>query len=130
MFIKLIFLLALGALGYFWVRARWGSKRRYPWRETQATLPPGERAATDMPFRRLVQGLLILLLVGSGVLLWLDWQEGRREVRVRVINTSDGNVLIYRARLGDIRQRGFTTLDGEQVWLAPVERLEVDARRP
>lgn len=129
MFIKLIFLLSLGALGYFWVRARWGSRRSYPVERGSLPLPPGARSSKGM-LRNIAQGLLILLLVGSGLVLWLDWRESHREVRVRVINTSDGNVLIYRARLGDIHQRGFTTLDGEQVWLAPVERLEVDARRP
>lgn len=130
MFSKLLFTLVLVAMIYIWVRARWWPRRIYPAREAHTALPPGARSPTGSPFKHLAYGLLALLLGGGGLLLWLDWRESQREVRVRVINTSTGDTLVYQSRLGEIRDRGFRTLDGRRVWLAPVERLEVDARPP
>lgn len=68
-------------------------------------------------------GLVILMLVGSGVYLFQGWQREREIVQLQVVNVYSGEVEHYDARRGDIDQRSFVTLDGRRVQIAEMERL-------
>jgi len=68
-------------------------------------------------------GLVLVMLAGSLLWLYLDWETGQRLVTVRVINANTGDVTTYRARREDVKGRQFTTLDGRSVTLADVERM-------
>jgi hypothetical protein len=63
------------------------------------------------------------MVAGSLFWLYLDWQESRELVAVKVINANTGEVTSYRARRADVEGRHFTTLDGRRVTLADVERM-------
>jgi len=67
----------------------------------------------------------------SGSLLWmyLDYQAGREVVTVRIINANTGDATTYMARRADVRGRQFTTLDGRPVTLSDVDRMELGAGR-
>ncbi len=73
-------------------------------------------------------GLLIMLLLGSGFYLYIQWQDYTRVVTVRVIDTQSGRSASYQARRGDIEERHFTTLDGREVNVANSERIELESR--
>ncbi|MCP5415700.1 MAG: hypothetical protein H6965_01270 [Chromatiaceae bacterium] len=73
-------------------------------------------------------GLLGLLLSGSALFVYLEWQDSWRVVTVRVIHSGNGSETIYRAYKGDVKGRSFTTVDGRIVNLAEVERLELGTR--
>lgn len=78
-------------------------------------------------------GLLAMLLLGSGLFLYTQWQDFTRVVTVRVIDTQTGRSVSYQARRGDIEERHFTTLDGREVNAANNERIELEsaaAQRP
>ncbi|MEO5353229.1 MAG: hypothetical protein H7835_08465 [Magnetococcus sp. XQGC-1] len=71
-----------------------------------------------------------IILVGVTVLsaIWVvyeEWQAGRKPVVVRVINVQTGATTAYQALQGQVHGRTFQTLDGRQVRLADVERMEV-----
>jgi len=68
-------------------------------------------------------GLVVLMLVGSGVYLFQGWQREREIVHLQVMNVYSGDVEHYDARRGDIDQRSFVTLDGRRVQIAEMERL-------
>ncbi|MBF0425750.1 MAG: hypothetical protein HQL66_08020 [Magnetococcales bacterium] len=72
--------------------------------------------------------LIIAVAVISLALLsvYRSWHERERVLHVRVINTSNGQVVHYEARRKLIRMRSLQTTDGRQVTLADVERMEVD----
>jgi hypothetical protein len=72
-------------------------------------------------------GLLLVMLVGAGFFIYLEWQDSYQVVGVRVIDSRTGNTVSYRARRGDIDGRTFLTLDGREITLADVERMELGA---
>lgn len=74
--------------------------------------------------RAVASGLLIMLLLGSGLTLYANWQQGRQVVAVLVI-APGGTVTTYESRRRDVEGRSFRTLDGRRVYVAEQERIEV-----
>lgn len=72
-------------------------------------------------------GVLLVMLGGAGFFIYLEWQDSYQVVDVRVIDSSTGNEVNYRARRGDIDGRTLRTLDGREITLADVERMELGA---
>jgi hypothetical protein len=73
--------------------------------------------------------LVALMLVGSALYLYLDWRTQEEVIQVRVVNIYTGENVRYEARRRDVGWRRLTTLEGRQVTLAEVERLEIDEPR-
>jgi hypothetical protein len=69
--------------------------------------------------------LLLVMLGGAGFFMYLQWQDSYQVVNVRVIDSRTGNVVHYQARRGDVEGRRFRALDGRDVTLADVERMEL-----
>jgi hypothetical protein len=94
--------------------------------EEAASAPPSPPAVALIPqgtVRAAAYGLVAVMVAGSLFWLYLDWQESRELVAVKVINANTGEVTSYRARRADVEGRHFTTLDGRRVTLADVERM-------
>lgn len=72
---------------------------------------------------------VILMIIGSGLMLYLKWQDGNRVVTVQVIDTQTGRSAIYQARRMDVDERRFVTLDGREVSVADTERIELENGR-
>jgi hypothetical protein len=49
-------------------------------------------------------------------------------VQVHVINTQTGQMSTYQAKQKDIKSKSFITLEGRKVFVADVERIEVEAQ--
>ncbi len=76
---------------------------------------------------RLIPAALLLVLLSVGALVfWLQWQESHRIFTVRVIDTRSGEVRTYPVYRDDVHGRAFRTIDGIDVTLADVERMEVE----
>lgn len=97
----------------------------------RAAMPTGSSPPSGImePIRRSFR-LASYLLVGFALcaVVWVmvdDWLEGREVVHVRVINVQTGEGVDYQALRGQVEGRIFRTLDGRQVRLADVERLEM-----
>ncbi|MDH3761971.1 MAG: hypothetical protein OEU50_13400 [Gammaproteobacteria bacterium] len=71
---------------------------------------------------------MILMVIAAGVMIYLEVDSRRAVVTVHVINTQSGEKKSYRAMKNDIHSDGFTTLDGVQVFVAGIERIEIDSR--
>jgi len=96
-----------------------------------ASLP---RAATPVQKQGLnwrwgVYLFVILMILGSGLLLYMKWQDGYQVVTVQVIDTQSGRSVVYKARRMDVDERRFLTLDGREVSVADTERIEVENPR-
>ena len=75
---------------------------------------------------RLTAGLLVgTTLLAAAWLMVEAWQTAHTPVVVRVINVQTGVATSYQALQGQVQGRTFHTLDGRQVRLADVERMEV-----
>lgn len=95
-----------------------------------AASPRGRRDGSLLPagaVQTISYGLVTVLVAGSLLWWYLDWQHAHALVTVQVINASTGGIERYQARRGDVVGRHFTTLDGRQVTLADVERMVLEA---
>lgn len=73
-------------------------------------------------------GLLGVMLLGSALFIYIQWQDTWQVVTVRVIDAGSEKESTYQAYKGDIKRRSFTTTDGRTVNLAEVERMELGGR--
>lgn len=108
------------------VRNRWrdtGDERVRPGgepsRRVEASGPLMPRGAVKLA----AYGLVILMLVGTALYLFQDWQHAREIVQLQVVNVYSGDVEHYEARRSDVSQRSFVTLDGRRIQIAEMERL-------
>jgi hypothetical protein len=86
--------------------------------QREPLVPPGALKA-------IAYGLVAVMVAGSLLWLYLDYEAGREVVTVRVINANTGEATTYMARRADVRGRQFTTLDGRPVTLSDVDRMEL-----
>ena len=86
--------------------------------------PADERRRKLM--RNAAFAFMAVMVVAAGIMIYLELDERNAVVTVRVINTQSGAVKSYRAEKSAIRGDGFTTLDGVQVFVAGVERIEIE----
>lgn len=127
MFGKILITAVVVVLAWLAIRAR--SRGVNPTRAAPATparpplVPPGA-------MRTIAYGMVGVMVAGTGLYLFDGWESGREAVRVRVINANTGQVAIYRARRDQVAGRSFRTLDGRQITLAEVERMELEPERP
>ena len=83
-----------------------------------------ETQINNMPIGWLATAIICLMIIASGIFLFLYWEDKNTIINVRVIDSGSGNVENYRVRKGDIDNNEFITVDGIKVTLAKTERLE------
>ncbi|MEJ2453785.1 MAG: antitermination protein NusG [Candidatus Thiodiazotropha sp.] len=71
--------------------------------------------------------LVVVMILGSGLFLYAEWQDRYRVVTVSVVNTQTGERIDYEARRMDVEDRRFVTLDGREVSVADTERIELQS---
>jgi len=87
--------------------------------------------ATERKKKQLRNGaiaFMIVMVIAAGVMIYLEVDERSAVVTVHVINTQSGAKKSYRAMKNEIHSDGFTTLDGVQVFVAGIERIEIETR--
>ena len=71
---------------------------------------------------------MVIMVIAAGAMIYLEMDERSAVVTVHVINTQSGAKKSYRAMKNDIHRDGFTTLDGVEVFVAGIERIEIESR--
>lgn len=124
MFLKLL-LMALVIAG-----AVLAVRLRQPTREASAAAPvAAPPPARRMPWIRVAAvAVVVLMILGTGLFLFLQWRDANEIVEVRVIDSGSGRSVTYEAYLGDVEGRSFRTVDGRVITLAEVERMELNQR--
>lgn len=119
-------LLTLGVIGVAWlvVRNRSRPSQVSSAEQTARLAAPSIQQSSRTP-RLAAYGLIIFMILASGVVLYLQWRDEYRIVTVQVINTQTGQSVTYAARRGDVEERHFQTLDGRIVNVANIERIEM-----
>lgn len=74
-------------------------------------------------------GFMMLMVLAAGSVVFLEDTEAAI-VTVHVINTQSGERSSYRVDREQVQNNSFTTLDGRIVYLAGVERMEIEALQP
>jgi hypothetical protein len=121
---KLLLTLSVIAIAWFVIRYRSRSGQL-----PSTTLPPRLSARQDKSngssLRLAAYGLILFMVLASGLFIFLQWRDEYRIVTVRVINSQTGETVTYMARRGDVEDRHFQTLDGRVVSVAEIERIEM-----
>jgi hypothetical protein len=91
-------------------------------------VPNPEAQRNRILMRNAALAFMLLMVIAAGVMIYLEIDERNAVVTVNVINTQSGESKSYRVQKSEIRSDGFTTTDGVQVFVAGVERIEIEAR--
>ncbi len=76
--------------------------------------------------RNAALAFMAVMVVAASVMIYLEVDQRSEIVTVRVINTQSGASTSYRVKKNDIQSDGFTTMDGVQVFVASIERIEIE----
>ncbi len=116
-------LLTLGIILAAWLVLRARQKRiSAVASEPRLQAPP---ASGPNPWKWAGYVLVVVMILGSGLFLYTEWQDRYRIVTVRVVNTDTGAGIDYKAHRMDVEERSFITLDGLEVSVADNERIEL-----
>lgn len=70
---------------------------------------------------------MAVMAIAAAVMIYLEVDKRNAIVTVHVINTQSGDTRSYRVMRNDIHSDGFTTTDGLEVFVAGIERIEVES---
>jgi hypothetical protein len=71
---------------------------------------------------------MVVMVIAASVMIYLEIDKRNAVVTVHVINTQSGTSRSYQVMQSDINSDGFTTTDGVQVFVAAIERIEIESR--
>jgi ABC-type Fe3+ transport system permease subunit len=87
---------------------------------------PAAPSEGEKMFRQGAWLFLIFMVISALVMVVFNLGDEYETVKVHVVNTQTGHRVTYQAERKDIKPSQFTTLDGRTVYIANVERLEVE----
>ena len=118
-------LLTLGVILMAWLVIRNRQKRMGAIASTSEPRLQAPVATGTNPWKWAGYVLVVVMILGSGLFLYAEWQDRYRIVTVRVVNTDSGIGTDYQARRMDVKERRFLTLEGVEVSVAENERIEL-----
>ncbi len=78
--------------------------------------------------RNAALAFMVVMAIAAGTMIYFEFDKGSAVVTVNVINTQSGTTKSYRVMKNDIHGDGFTTLEGLQVFVAEIERIEIETK--
>jgi presenilin-like A22 family membrane protease len=78
--------------------------------------------------RNVAYAFMLVMVIAASVMIYLEADRRNAVVTVHVVNTQSGTSKSYRVMQSDIHSDGFTTTDGVQVFVAGIERIEIEPR--
>ena len=92
------------------------------------TIPNPEAERNRKLMRNGAFAFMVLMVVAASAMIYFELNKRNTIVTVNVINTQSGSTKSYRVARDDIHGDGFTTTDGVEVFVAEVERIEIESR--
>jgi hypothetical protein len=118
-----IILTLLVIIGAMWFAS---SQRGEPKQRVLVVATRQEQQKRQM-LRRGAYIFMAIMIIAAVAMISLELSDNYATVTVHVINTQSGARSSYQARREDIKGSSFTTLDGRNVYVAGIERIEVEA---
>lgn len=91
------------------------------------TIPNPEVERKRKLMRNFAFAFMGIMAIAAATMIYLEVDRNQAVVTVHVINTQSGESKAYRVMRNDIHSDGFTTTDGVEVFVAGVERIEIEA---
>lgn len=124
MLTKIIFTLAV-IVGCLWFAS---SKRNQELQPVQRK-PGKKETERKLLLTRSAFTFMFLMVLAAGVIVFFELQDDYETVTVHVINSETNARISYQAERQDIDGSRFTTIDGRVIFVAGVERIEVESPR-
>jgi hypothetical protein len=122
MLTKIIVTLAV-IVGCLWFAS---SKRNQELQSVQSKVSKKDRER-KLLLTRSAFAFMFLMVLAAGVVVYLELQDDYETVTVHVINSETNARTSYEAQRQDVTEDSFTTLEGRKVFVADVERVEVES---
>jgi len=71
--------------------------------------------------------VMFVMVIAASAMIYIELSDNYKTVTVHVINTQTGAKSSYQARRADVAAHSFTTVNGLKVYVAGIERIEVEA---
>lgn len=84
------------------------------------------RSEADKMLRKGAYLFLIFMVISALVVFFFEIGDRYSTVKVHVINTQTGERITYQAEQQDIKSNMFKTLEGRTVYVADIERVEIE----
>jgi hypothetical protein len=124
MFTKIIVTLVV-IVGCLWFAS---SKRNQELQPVQ-NKPSKKDRERKLLLTRSAFAFMFLMVLAAGVIVFFELQDDYETVTVHVINSETNARTSYEAQRQDVTEDSFTTLEGRRVFVADVERVEVELPR-
>jgi uncharacterized membrane protein len=119
MFLKIIFTFAVIIIAYLFIQKQRRSK----------LLPTKTAKQQQRQTRKLTQMAYLFIAamtIISMIIFYYDYHKDQRVINVHIINTQTGAKTSYKAHRGDITGRSFITVTDDTIFLADIERMELE----
>ncbi len=104
------------------------SKRNQELQPVQRKISKKERER-KLLLTRSAFAFMFLMVLAAGVIVFYELQDDYETVTVHVINSETNARTSYQAQRQDVTEASFTTLEGRQVFVADVERVEMESTK-
>lgn len=122
MITKIIFTLVV-IVGCLW----FASSKRNQELQSVENQPSKKENERKLLLTRSAFAFMFLMVLAAGVVVFFELQDDYETVTVHVINSETNARTSYEAQRQDVTEDGFTTLEGRKVFVADVERVEVES---
>ena len=102
------------------------TKRARPQQQNRSSQPKKEISENEKMFRQGAYLFMLFMVISALAVFFFEIGDDYTKVNVHVINTQTGQRLSYEAEQKDIKSNSFKTLEGRTVYIADIERIEVD----
>lgn len=124
MITKIILTLLVIAAGYIYLKRKSAPQSSASARQQDTV---SVSASSAVPVKLIAALLIAIFSVATLSYIGYHWFDNNRVLEVRLISPGTDQHLIYEVRKGDLKERSFTTTDGQIVRIGASERLEVRA---
>jgi len=121
MLTKIIFTLAV-IVGCLWFVS---TKRNQELKSPQRKLTPKDNDR-KLLLTRSAFAFMFFMVLAAGVIVFFELKDDYETVTVHVINSETNTRTSYQAQRQDVTEDSFTTLKGRKVFVADVERVEME----
>jgi hypothetical protein len=126
MITKILFTLSIIVAAIFFVRMRNASEGNASRAGQTRSSKPAPPTEGEKMFRQGAWLFLIFMGISALVMVIFGLNDQYSTANVHVVNIQTGQSKTYQAEMKDIKSRQFTTLDGRTIYIADIERMEVE----
>ncbi len=102
------------------------TKRATPQNQQRSSQPKKEPSENEKMFRQGAYLFMLFMVLSAIAVFFFEIGDNYSTVNVHVVNTQTGHKQSYKAAQKDIKSNSFTTMEGRTVYIADIERIEVE----